>query len=57
MAVPPAGKTSTACTVSYRLPADGRDHTIEAVFLGTARALSAADVAKMKRDLTGETLD
>lgn len=50
--VPPGGKISTACTVRYRLPADGRDHAIEAVFLGTARALSASEVAKMRAELS-----
>ncbi|MDP9241074.1 MAG: polymorphic toxin type 17 domain-containing protein [Actinomycetota bacterium] len=56
LTLPPAGKAPTACKVTYRLPADGRTHSIEAVVLATARAVLAPDIAKMRKDLGGESV-
>lgn len=56
LTLPPSGKAPTACKVNYRLPADGRRHTIEAVVLATARAVLGPDIAKLRQGVAGESL-
>ncbi len=57
LTLPAAGKAPTACKVGYRLPADGKTHSIEAVVLAIARAVLTPDIATLHRELAGETVD
>jgi hypothetical protein len=56
LTLPPSGKAPAACKVNYRLPADGRTHTIEASVLPLARAVLAPDIVKLRQGVTRESV-